>query len=74
MATTRAWSGANLRAIREGKNLSREALGYLSGTSGASIARWELGSNVPLATSLAALANTLEVDIDDFFVNGKEAA
>ena len=50
--------------IRKGKNLSREELGKLIGTSGAIVGRYERGDMKPSIEIATKIAEALEVSLD----------
>ena len=74
MGAQRTWSGARLKAIREEKGLTFERFARLLDTSTSNVMRWEKGKVTPTANMAAALADKLEVDLNDFYENGKEEA
>lgn len=57
----------NLRRLREERNLSKSALARMIDDWPAAIQRIEEEENMPGAGILAALADALEVSIEDFF-------
>ncbi|MCB9222846.1 MAG: helix-turn-helix transcriptional regulator [Crocinitomicaceae bacterium] len=50
--------------VRKGKNLSREELGKLIGTSGAIVGRYERGDMKPSIEIATKIAEALEVSLD----------
>lgn len=45
------WPAGRIRTLRDRLGLSREALGERIGVRGATVFRWERGTNVPLRAS-----------------------
>ena len=61
----------NIAALRAQRNLSQEELAKRVGVSQPSIAQFEAGTKVPRLYVTIAIANALNVKIDEL-VNGKE--
>ncbi|MEL7327633.1 MAG: helix-turn-helix transcriptional regulator [Pseudomonadota bacterium] len=59
--------GARIRAIRNSKGMSAEALSALSGVSEGYITKVERGEKSPTLSILSRLANALDVHIVTFF-------
>ena len=53
-----------IRLYRQQKNLSQSQLASLSGVNNKSLSRYELGSSIPPADALKAIADTLGVSAD----------
>ena len=60
-------NGSKLKDIRKSKNLTRYELQKLSGVSTVQIRNIEKGISEPRTTTLAKLANALEVDYDELY-------
>jgi transcriptional regulator with XRE-family HTH domain len=56
---------AVLRRARTAAGLSTDRLGVLVGVSGATVSRWESGQHAPSPPHLVALAEALDLPIDD---------
>ena len=65
-----AFSPPRLRALREHRRLSREALALRIGKAGVSIEKFERGDNYPSAPTLGLLADALGVTVSDLFDEG----
>jgi transcriptional regulator with XRE-family HTH domain len=59
--------GANIRAIRECKRVSRETVGAACGISQQQIQKYESGKNRIAASQLFRIAQILGVPVEDFF-------
>lgn len=55
---------ANLRKLRETRNLTQAALGKRAGMAAASVSHFETGQRAPSLDSLVKLADALEVSVD----------
>jgi transcriptional regulator with XRE-family HTH domain len=55
---------ANLKALRELRNLTQTELGDRAGMGGASVSHFETGQRTPSLESLVKLADALEVSVD----------
>lgn len=53
-----------IRLYRQQKNISQQELANLSGVNVKSLSRYELGTSVPPADSLKAIANALKISAD----------
>lgn len=56
---------ARLRSLRERRGLDRKALGELCGLSQSIVGKYERGEKTPSLRALVALADLLEVSLDD---------
>lgn len=61
------WNGANLRALRELRQLSADQLGAAVGSNRSQISKWERGENVPGGDYVAAFALFFNVNATYFF-------
>ncbi len=61
------WNGANLRALRELRQLSADQLGAAVGSNRSQISKWERGENVPGGDYLIAFAVFFNVNATYFF-------
>ena len=59
--------GRNLRRIRKNKGVSQESLGATAGITFQQVQKYEKATNRLAASRLVTFAETLEVDINDFF-------
>ena len=73
METSRTFSGARLRAIRQGRGLTIEQFARVLEMNIGNISRWERDQHIPGANQVAALADRLGVPLDEFYENGKAA-
>lgn len=69
----RYFSGPRLRAARKSTGLSPEHLAISSKRSSYTIREYEMGRVTPSVATLAALADTLGVKVDDLLVEEPEA-
>lgn len=53
-----------LKSLREERGLDQDALAKASGVSKGSIARYEIGMNIPRADSIVAIARVLDCSCD----------
>ena len=60
--------GKNLRKLRKTKELSQEALAHKVRTAPSQIGRIERGEINPTVSTVKALANALEIQIQDLFL------
>lgn len=58
--------GKKLKEIREKQKLSQKQLAEKAGIGQQTISNWENGIREPLWSNLLALAQALEVSLDDF--------
>ena len=65
--------GAAITQLRKQKDLSREDLGGMVGTSGAVIGRYERGEITPSVEIANKIANALEVSLDYLVGNASSA-
>ena len=65
---TLGFSGWKIKEMRVIRGYSQEELAKRSRLARYTIARAELGKGKPRASTLRLLANTLGVDVEDFFV------
>lgn len=63
----RIFSGRRLKARRRDAGLSRERLAHLVGRSVFSIDGYERGLSLPSVGTLAAMADHLDISLDDLF-------
>lgn len=63
----RTFSGRRLRKARLAAGLKREHLAVAIGRSAPTISMYEHGTGYPTVPVLAALADTLDVAVDDLF-------
>jgi transcriptional regulator with XRE-family HTH domain len=63
----RTFDPKRLRAVRESAGVRRETLADKIQMSVWSVIGYELGRTVPTANTLAAIADSLEVDLGDFY-------
>lgn len=64
--------GANLKKIRESKDISQIGLSNHLGISQASYSAWETGNHVPRLSKLELLSQLLDVDVGDLFPESQE--
>ena len=57
--------GERIKALREGRALSQQALAVLLGVSVSQVSRWERDEQEPSVSSLRALARELAVSLDE---------
>lgn len=75
MSAPQRFSGTRLRAIREDRECTREALATASGRSYESISSYELGRSVPSVEALVSMAAALHAEVGDLFESvAQEAA
>jgi transcriptional regulator with XRE-family HTH domain len=55
---------ANLKVLRELRNLTQAELGHRAGMGGASVSHFETGQRTPSLDSLVKLADALDVTLD----------
>lgn len=60
--------GERVRCQREAHKLTREQLAQRAGTSTSTIARLELNDQLPRVATLAAIANVLDLSLDELMV------
>lgn len=58
---------ANLRRLRQGKNLTQERLAEILGVSVQSVSRWECGNTLPDVMMLPEIARIYGVTVDDLY-------
>ena len=61
--------GKNLRVYRAKQNISQTAFAVEAGTTQATVSAIELGEANPRLTTLAGLAEVLDRDVSDLFVD-----
>ena len=59
--------GANIKKYRKKKKMSQEELAQKIGYDRSSVAKWEIGALKPYAETLKAIANVLEVSIEQLY-------
>lgn len=67
-------SGNRVRAARDAKGMSRSEVARLAHTSIDTIKRAEAGTNDPAASTLARIAQALDVPVGDLFVEDEVVA
>lgn len=67
-------SGNRVRAARDAKGMSRSEVARLANTSIDTIKRAEAGTNDPAASTLARIAQALDVPVGDLFVEDEVVA
>jgi len=66
--------GRRLRVYRARQKLSQGALGVQAGTTQATISAIELGQANPRLTTLASLAEALNLEVSELFIDPDEKA
>ena len=61
--------GKTVRVYRAKQNISQTAFGLKAGTTQATVSAIELGEANPRLTTLAGLAEVLEIEVSDLFVD-----
>lgn len=69
----RRFDGSRLREVRIARHLSPEQIAVATGRSCSTVLAYERGRVTPSAASLAALADTLNVPVDDLFTTAPAA-
>ena len=64
--------GMILKELRKEKGLSQEELGYMIGTDGNVVSRWERGTSNPSPYYVQKLSEALEKPID-YFIKGEDS-
>lgn len=67
-------TGAFLKELRKGKNITQEQLAEKLYVSGRTVSRWETGSNLPDLEVLIELADLYEVDIRELIDGERKSA
>ncbi len=60
-----------IRELRQEKNLSQEELARLLGVDRSTVAKWEIGTNLPRAEKLITLAKIFGCSVDKLFTSDK---
>lgn len=63
-----------IRELRQQKKLSQEELARRLGVDRSSVARWEIGSNLPRAEKLMMLAKLLGCSVDELLASDKNGS
>lgn len=69
LQTARNALGKHLRVHRAKQNISQTAFGVRAGTTQATVSAIELGEANPRLTTLASLAEALNLDVSELFVD-----